>query len=419
MIPKKINVFVFSVAFIFPLLIFLKKPGYNPYSMNELLITAILMIYILFLMNYKIKTIQKTEKKICKMPTLYIFFLLLYIFYQFYIAFDSDSYVAAFSSILLHDKYIALSILVVYFVDEKTEKDLIYFIILVALASAYIGVLKIAQNPSALSSLYNPHGGYVRKAAVFPNPNMYGVYLLIPIFLSFVVLDEIKSNKQKILFLIFVLFPFLLSLLMTFSRRSWGLFVLGLLVYVLLKKGSKKGLITPFVLIFFLLPYYIDVSSIVKRFSLIFDSDYKSNSLRKEAFSDQMKLLKSDIFILLGGNGVGMCGPNIIFTLNGKWKQVDNYYAELLLEFGAIGLLLYFLIFIVIFIYAIKNLKRSDGVIYNKNLIYITVISALYLSSVVGSTPISFPTDMLQWIFVGLIFKNNLILEWRVSNEKI
>jgi O-antigen ligase len=217
-----------------------------------------------------------------------------------------------------------------------------------------------------------------------------------------------KTKKQKVLFFILFFIPTFISLLLTFSRRSWGLFLVGVFIYYLFKKGNKILFLTSSMVIVFILFNFIDFESIINRFLLIFDNHYESNSARIDAFNLQYNVFVNNLFTVIGGNGVGMFGPSSIFTKLGQWSQIDNYYMQVLLEFGFFGLFLYILIFIIVFFYAIKLLKmvRFDIEKYNKVLIYLIILTSLYISAIVGSTPISFPLNTLQWIVIGLILKN-------------
>jgi O-antigen ligase len=402
-IAKVINtkhiLFILIITVFFPLLIFLKGSGYNPYSISEVLIVILLILYSAYVIQLQSNT---------QMPGIYLLILIMYIFYQMMLVFVSGSFLAAFSSLLLHNKFIIVSILVFYLINNKNEDLLLKFILLVATASAYLGLIKVIQDPSLLLELYKSRGGFRRIESIFPNPNMYGSYMLTASFLGLYFLEVIIKRKNKILFIFFVYFPILLSLLLTFSRRAWGLFVFGMIVYFLFKKGKKIFFVISFICVTALFFQYIDYDNILNRFLLIFDPNYESNFKRMEGFLEHLPVINNSIYSLLAGSGLGMFGPNIMFTELGRWREIHNYYVQVTLEMGFIGLILYMLIFILVIAYCIKLLKNINGqrVKYNKILIYLIILLCLYAIAFVGSTPITFPTNLLQWLIIGLILKN-------------
>jgi len=387
--------FIIATIFLFPFLIYLKEPGYNPYSISELTILLIMLI-LLVLTN---------KQRILLIPSSFTFTVLLYFMYQIILALGSNSYLAAYNSIVLHDKYVILSFLTFNYINDKDENFFLKAILFIGILSICLGIPKIITT----NIFYLDIGGYVRLNSIFPNPNMYGVYMLLVGLLAIVLYDKIVKYQYKAIYVVLIILPTLISLVLTFSRRSWGLFIMSIIIYLLLKKGKKIMLVISMIVLILFSLLIVNYDVIVTRFMLSFDPNYASNSARSTMFSAQLYVLSENIYSLIGGLGVGLFGPTASYFLSAnRLTIIDNYYLQLMLEYGFLGVIIYLSIFIITVLKGIKLLRSRalNSWEYNKVLMYIILLSTLYIAGVVGSTPITFPLNMFQWIFIGLILKN-------------
>ena len=288
---------------------------------------------------------------------------------------------------------------------KEDEIKMIKLLVLIGVLSQIPALYKFISQPASLLSLYGT-GGYSRTESVFPNSNMYGAYLTVISLLNLFLIDYIKTFRYKLLLILVVQIPTFILLILTFSRRSWGLFILSLVIYTFFKKGQKKGLIVTISFVSIFMTLKLDLIVIFSRFQTIFSSDYASNSIRKDQFNELFNLISDNLYIFLLGMGPAITGPVSKLSINPQFTQIDNYFMLILLEYGVVGVLIYIILFIYIFIISLKNLSNSDNLDFNKNLIYLLIISSLFLMGAVGTTPISFPTSLLYWIFTGLILSS-------------
>lgn len=387
----------FCIALVIPFLVVLKAPGYQPLSFSELSISVLLMLLL------GVGVMFPRAK--CNNLLFYILISVL-IFFHLALAFASDSIVAALASLLLHDRYVLIALITVWMLSAKGEELTVKLLIFVASITAYVSLVKIIGNPSSILTLYG-EGGFARESSIFPNPNMYGAYLVTVSLLCLPRIDTLLFKKGLSNF-VFILCPFLIMIVMTFSRRAWLAWLIGTSFFFLFKRNKSLGSILAGMLVVGIFIWSSDSATIINRFLLIFDSGYASNSERIDATSEQLKVVLGSVESFLGGAGVGMFGPASELAIGGRWGQIDGYFTQVLLEFGFIGLLLYLLIFIYTLIRGghLLNAIPIPDETYNKTLASLIALTILYFMSIVGSTPITFPLNLIQWFLVGYIVNN-------------
>jgi O-antigen ligase len=384
---------VLCITTLFPLIIYIKPSGYDPYSQYELWILGVLIVFtsIIIISNRKINTT-------------YLFIVILYILFQCTIAFLTTGLnEISVASIILHDKYIIFSFLVFYFIEGKNETYLVIFTVLIGCISAYMGIYKSILEGSLLMNLLTLTGGYKRGTVLFANSNMFGVYMSVCAMFSFLVINSFRKRKYKILFVVFILCPILICILLTFSRRSWSVLIIGFIIFNYKQKGKKMVSVLSALTMLILLIIYADFEIIFTRFLTIFDLEYSANSSRIRETLLLYKSLSENFYTLFAGDGVGNYGPTSIYYQNIQSEPLHNYYLHIMLEFGVIGLLMYMMIFIKTLNMAISKNKIKFE---EKTLVYIIILCSLYVIGFVGETPISFPLSMYQWVIIGLILKN-------------
>jgi len=398
------ELFIYTITLLFPALIYLKKPGPNPYSISEQVILAIICIFFLLgILNYKYY-----KYRMIRIDVYFLLLLWLYMLVQVTLSLVSSSYVAAFTSLLIHDKYILILFSIIFFIkNEEQELKLLNLFMIVGIVSVYIAIYKVATTVN-LSSLYKSIGGFIRVKSIFPNPNMYGVYSSVIFILELFYLTLEKKYMKRIIFLVLAIFPTLFIILLTFSRRAWIITAFGWFFFTTFQKGIEKKIRLLKVLIVVLLTFMIlpiSHGAIIKRFQTIFDQEYTSNAMRLELIRKTRFVLKNDVFRFLAGGGVGNFGPAVVFgAANGEeWKYIDIYYVQIFLEFGLVGVLMYlalFLYFTKAFLYVLRKTCWDDK---NRILTLGTILMMLYIAGMFGATNIAFPLNLMQWTFAGLI----------------
>ena len=392
--------FVYSIAILFPFLIYLKGSGIKPYSASEIIIWMILFSFVPILL-------MPLKKKIYP---IYTFSVILFLFYQMMMLIGSNYALEGLTSILIHNKYIILSFLVPYLIfSMDIEKKLLKALVVVSMVVVYIMIYEVVKDPLELLSLYGA-GGFVRKTSVFPNPNMIGVYISVLLFIQLLFAEIQKKKSTKVLIFMLMIAPSLFSLLLTFSRRAWLAFLIAMGIYLFIKE-KNKFIIVLSVLFLGILLANIDYETIWQRFVLSFDGSYKSNFVRIENLKGTILYMSKSADVFLFGLGVGVTGPGCIgVSSSGKYPfGIHSYFLQLWVELGLIGLLLYLFLICVVFVAFWKTYRIYK--FYNKNMTkylttYMLCFIVLLVSAIVGMTPMAFPSNLFQWLFVGLIMRH-------------
>jgi len=384
---------VFMLAYVFPLLVFLKGSGYQPFSFSELTILFLLAIFVAIYSN-----VNKAALVHPVALLIIVFIALQAIFFV-----GSNSFTASASSLLLHSKYYLVTLLVPFvIVTNYDEKNLLlHFLIVGALVCLY-GVVQLvfSHGVSLQSWIQSP-----RLTSIFPNPNMYAIYLVVHIFLL-IAYRTTNIKRTRRIFISALLLLFVISLLLTFSRRGWILFGIGLVIIFFYSK-YKRMAIFPFVVIVSILPIAVgDIG--VDKIVYLFDVNHESVQYRLYEYEYLLNILTSNHISFLAGDGVGEYGPSSSFIVNDSNNVTLHSYILLIwLELGIVGLSIYILIYLLAAFYGMKKLKCLHGSdqVRQRELIYLVLLLITFLAGIVGMTPVSFPINLLQCMILGLVIR--------------
>ena len=240
----------------------------------------------------------------------------------------------------------------------------------------------------------NSNQHYVRIASTTRGANPLGAYLIIPITLMSALILKGKRKALNYLFLVGAL----IVLFYTFSRSAWLGMIISIVSLFVIAKLSKKyqkyfiiggvTLIIASVLVFIGLKnnptfqnyvYHTQTHSLVKTTS---DQNHVS------ALETGLKGILKDPL----GKGPGTAGPASIYN-NNKARNTENYYIQIGLEVGWLGLFLFLLINIGVGY--ILWLKRKDP------------LALFLLASLIGISFVNFfgyawSDDTLAYIWWGL-----------------
>lgn len=120
---------------------------------------------------------------------------------------------------------------------------------------AVLGVIQLAVFPDLMflsAEGWDPH--YFRLVSTFLDPNFTGAFLV----LSLISISHLRGGNEatpRVLYIIFALI--FVALLMTFSRSSYGMFVISGLTFSFIKKSKKYVLITLILFAFLLFGFQI------------------------------------------------------------------------------------------------------------------------------------------------------------------
>lgn len=392
--------FLFIIPFI---------PPYLAYQLSSSLpvITAYRLILLLFifdqlLVKKKLRIFLKTIKKDKFSPVIFIYSIGIMVpgFFHLSESFDKTAFIGSFSIIF---ENVILYYLILMNCGTYFKKDIKYFqkaLSIICLSSLILSILGIIEyvtsfnifhlletsNVSGILSNTYVRQGQLRVSSSFSHALGYGLYLLLVIPIAFYKFK--KSNHKK--YYTVLLFLLIINLFLTISRSTLLAFGCSLFVFYLLSNLKRKIMYLYISLIIVFpamaislvpgtenVPVISIIGNNLKGLSDTFlgthmATDYGNNI---EPFSYRNQLINyalsqqgtDNIF----GKGVGFIrkeplvfyipeinpyGPTIS-------QSVDNYYANVKLESGWIGLISTFILLFAIILTIFRNRKKG---LFNK-----------------------------------------------------
>jgi len=395
----------FQLQFIFfvvctPIIILLKGGGYNPFHLSEIFV-YFLMLLLLF------QSFLLSKEKLLKKQK-YLLPLTLFIVWSFLLSlFHATNLTAGLASFITHNKYILLVVITPLLLTSIKKIKLLLIPIIITGFFVTISSLYLFITGKGYGTLFGL-GNIYRIKGIFPNENMLGVYIAF-VLIAFVGYRlNNKKNMSNVAFDLAIIIPMILLLILTYSRRAWIAFIIGLFILGINKKNIliKKIIILLFVVVFLSI-FIVDFNSVTMRINTVFSLTYLSNLSRSMSYTIILKNIFSNFSNLFLGLGVGSIGPASIYY-NLQENYLDSYYLLIFAEFGLIGLFFYFwLLFSTLkYLWPKKNSDKSK-----EKVLIITCIASSILVIIcgfIGNTNISFPINFYLWLFlgVGIVLKN-------------
>ncbi len=188
----------------------------------------------------------------------------------------------------------------------------------------------------------------IRAFSTLGGPNQLGAYLILPITLVTANLVKKFDGKKLI-----ILLSLLTGLYLTYSRSAWigaALAILTTIIVSVSKKSRVKiliglGIVTGLGLLLIVSRNFCDPSNTIQYYLL--HGSCTNNSLKG---SDQIRLssLKAGLEDALKnplGKGLGTAGPASYHSL--KSLITENWYLQIAIELGLIGLILFIAFFVI------------------------------------------------------------------------
>lgn len=243
----------------------------------------------------------------------------------------------------------------------------------------------------------------LRVFSTLGGPNQLGTYMIVPFALSLTYGLRAKKYWYILLSVLFALAGF-----MTYSRSAWiGMLVAGITILVLQLKPKAQAISIATLLTIGLIGGYIfataNYCTIAPVRSVLHGDCYRgqvggSDSMRIVAMNDGRVLALQHPF----GQGLGVAGPASFYT--SQPLIFENWYLQIAVEIGLIGLLLY-LMFYILQIVMLYRTKEQALQPMSHALIAILLgvsVAALFLHSWADST-LSIIVFILLGIQKGLI----------------
>ena len=238
-----------------------------------------------------------------------------------------------------------------------------------------------------------------RVYSTFDNPNVLGQYLVMVIPVAFALLWSDKRIFEKV-FYAFIVAVMMACLIFTWSRAAWVGILLAIGFYMVMKDRRWASLLVVLLLIMpFVLP-----ESIISRITSLGNMSDSSTAYR---FSVWISSLRMAGDYWMSGIGLGAGAFERVYqkyALNGAGFALHshNFYIQLIVEMGILGIILFAFIMISTYrkIISIKNRNSS-----NKN-IALAMGGALIgymFQGVAENLWYNYRMILLFWIYLGIL----------------
>jgi hypothetical protein len=243
---------------------------------------------------------------------------------------------------------------------------------------------------------------YTQVASIFNHRAAFGMFLIAVSNLSFVLL---LSRRKSILYLL--LFTISATLvLFNNTRIVWLSFLASLVVILFLKKNFKLLIL---VILLIALAYQV-LPNLQSRLGNVDISDIPGTYYSSPQFStlrgrvlvwtSLLQHLNSMVF----GNGIGFV--RFIFTKHSEWfynlGAPHNEYLGMLMDLGLIGLVLFTLFYIVMFIDMTRNLRFTVGLSRDIVILASSLVVAALVFFATDNLMGYYTINSLYWMFFGL-----------------
>lgn len=250
--------------------------------------------------------------------------------------------------------YIAFAVF--YFVTVNTVRtkqqwrNMVMFFVLSGTVVALLGVYQnfvletTAQSSWVDTEMFSQIG--VRVYSTLDNPNVLGQFLVLVIPIAFAMLVSSKKIMERIVFLVSCVIMGA-CLIFTWSRAGWVAIILALGFFVVMKDRRWSTLCIVALLIMpFLLP-----ENILSRITSIGNMKDSSTAYRVSVWIASLRIA-ADYWI--GGIGLGSGAFERMYqhyALNGAGFALHshNFYIQLVVEMGILGLMVFFAIIFLAF----------------------------------------------------------------------
>ena len=302
-------------------------------------------------------------------------------------------------------KYIFMFFIVVDTINtEKRIKNLLAVVIFSALFISADAATQYFRGVDFLRGY--PISGQ-RLTASFQNPNSFGEWLIMVIFITLGLLLTMQPGKFILKRLGLSILAFILMLLigLTYSRGAWIGFLAGLIIIVAYKisRSSKRArtllalLIIMFVIgIFFLLP------SAIKERIVSVGTIEGSGLVRLKLWQGALGIIKD--FPLFGAGLNTYASVSLRYSIPGEegYSYAHNSYLQMAAETGLAGLACFLWILVKFFRLEFRALLLRDSPLWGYSLGLLAGISAFLVHGFFESNLYSFQLATLFWFMLGL-----------------
>ncbi|WP_101842476.1 O-antigen ligase [Halobacillus sp. Marseille-P3879] len=290
-----------------------------------------------------------------------------------------------------------------FLTGRMTNKTFSQVIFLVGFVQIFVGLAQVYSESFRLFTLSN-YADFEkynnnfetwevgRIIGTIGNPNTYGVFIVIfVLFICNVLLPKYKNNSKIKVLLTTTLLISIVSIILSQSRTAYILLAIGLVISIVLNKKSSLNKFMWFII--------TALSLII----LLFYNEFVSQRFTNESLTSlggRVEVWKTFIDNYLFPFNINSLIGSGVERISDIGIAVDNYYLQLLLQYGVIGLILYISIFIVIighFLFYFRISKYSTFII--------STILVVLISDMSGSVSMNPDITVFLFLIIGYCYK--------------
>jgi O-antigen ligase len=341
----------FLSVFITPVAVVLNKIFSSGYIYFSALTDVIIVLsLILNIKNLNIKNFRKID-------WLVVFYLVLSLVYVLIDLAQGSNFTSVGQGFLTASRLVLVFLSIKNISFSETQISSAKKLLILILGLIVIGVLAQLIYPSFLNligyqsspvrALSTVDGtSLFRVQSLLRGPNPLGAFLLIPLSFMLFNIGEILKNKAFIILTI----SSLLSLILTWSRSAWLGFLLIFLFWLKDRfKFSRKSLIWVlggFFCLIISIFFYVKTDS----FKTVFLHDKPGVGGSSTSDQNRISSYKNTLNLIIKnplGLGISHAGPASVRSVKGV-KIIENYYLQIGLQLGWLGLGILILIFLAV-----------------------------------------------------------------------
>ena len=333
-----------------------------------------LFLFLLILIIYRMYKEKRFNFKFTSIIYPIIAFIIIGIvstFYSKYVSFAQG--IEGIRSVI--QSFVFFIIIINSNISKESLRFLLIVSVIVAFLTAFYGIFQYVAGVSIPPNWLDKDSEIGIKTRAFSflgSPNALAAYcvLFLPISLSFIFKKKLLLSHKVIFFLIFITLT--TGLVSTLTRAAWLAFIPALFLFGILTKQFK----VLFLIILLICSVVIFVKPIRNRFTNLFSDQYQQKSEiggRTYRWDLAFTIFEENPVLGIGPGGYGGAVAYRSQAFSGLY--VDNYYLEILSNYGFLGLFIFLWIIYEIFRKIIKSIKFSTD--DDKYLIY-GIISGLF-----------------------------------------
>jgi len=353
--------------------------GYSEYENYSLYFTDIILIFLLLSFSFwffKIKNVKTSNYNLQFLQSKHFLFILsildLFIFISCFFAYDRFLAFYKYFWFLLS---VALLFLIIKFPYQKIKLFYFFiggvfleallgiyqFIFQTSFANKYLGIAFHNSGDLGVSVIETLNGErWLRAYGGLDHPNILGGLLVIAIL--FLLIQ--KKNSFKFFIDYIILFIFLTSLFLTFSRSAYLAFIFSLfsVLFFSFYKKDKEMFFKSLKFIFLSFLIFINLFLIYPQ---LFKTrilghtrlENKSNIERVSGFRDAQKIIKNNLFLGVGFGNYSLALRNELYPHKKSYfyQPVHNVFLLILAEIGIFGFISFLFFLFYVFFESAKN----------------------------------------------------------------